>query len=472
MANKRLVVKFGGTSVGNADAIRQAGAMVQAAKADWPEIVVVVSAMSGVTNALLRGAHSAAAGDDKQHRSEAQALHEKHHSALEALLSSAEERAQVAGRVDFHLAEFETLCHAVYVLGEASPRALDTISSLGERISHHLVSAYLREIGLNSVPVNATRLIRTDNRHQGASPDMTVTQALTRGELVPLLSEGVVPVVTGFIGANTEGVLTTLGRGGSDFTAGILGAVLDADEVWIATDVDGVMSADPRVVPAARLLPEISYREVSELAFFGAKVLHPRTIQPVIERGIALRIRNTFAPEAPGTLVVQQASNGGAIKAVTAIRGQSLLTVEGRGMVGVQGIAARTFAAVARAGASVILISQASSEQSICLSVADTQTNAVIAALEDELAAELRRRDVDRIWAERDTVIVTVVGAGMQHTPGIAGKVFTALGNEGLNVRAIAQGSSECSISLVVTAAQADDSVRAIHRLIEEGRNG
>jgi aspartokinase/homoserine dehydrogenase 1 len=301
---------------------------------------------------------------------------------------------------------------------------------------------------------------------------MDATRARVVDRLIPLLDDGVVPVVTGFIGATEEGVTTTLGRGGSDYTAAILGDCLDADEVWTWTDVDGVMTADPRMVPDARVIPVLSYGEVSELAYFGAKVLHPRTIWPVVERGIPLWVKNTFNPTCPGTQVVREPETAsGTVKAVTAIQGLSMVTVEGRGMLGVPGIAARTFAAVASQGASVLMISQASSEQSICFVIPTPAAPPVIRAIENELALELARRDVDRVWSLDDVVIVSVVGAGMRATPGVSARVFGALGRGNINIVAIAQGSSDCSISLVVAADAATDAVRQIHReVILNGR--
>jgi aspartate kinase len=242
---------------------------------------------------------------------------------------------------------------------------------------------------------------------------------------------------------------------------------LGAEEVWIWTDVDGVMTADPRVTPKAQTLRELSFREISELAFYGAKVLHPKTIRPVVERGIALRVKNTFNPSSPGTCIVpDNGATHGAIKAVTAFKGQCIITLEGRGMLGIPGIAARTFAAVARTGTSVAMISQASSEQSICFVVPCLAGKSVIGGLEREFHLELARRDIDSISSTDECAVVTVVGAGMRYTPGIAGRIFSALGAGVVNVIAIAQGSSECSISLVVAAEQADEAVRAIHGLI------
>jgi aspartate kinase len=287
------------------------------------------------------------------------------------------------------------------------------------------------------------------------------------------LEAGQIPVVTGFIGATPQGVTTTLGRGGSDYSAAILGAILPAEQVWIWTDVDGVMSADPRLVPQARTIPLLSYREIAELAYYGAKVVHPKTIRPVIEAGIGLRVCNTFNPDHPGTRLVANLSEeqvglyqNGKIKGVTAIHNQSLITIEGRGMLGVPGVAARAFAAVAATGTSVPLITQASSEQSICFAVPVEVAGRVVASLEETFAMELNRRDIDRVWASTQVTIVTVVGAGMRNTPGIAGRIFGKLGAEQVNVIAIAQGSSEVAVSLVVDAADAEATLRGLHELI------
>ncbi len=398
------------------------------------------------------------------------ALREKHLHAIEGLLHSAEERGLTRDCVHIHVQEYSALCHAVQVLGEASPRALDAISSLGERIVVHLVAARLRELDCAASAVRASELIRTDAHFQAANPDMDATRALTGETLASLLAEGVVPVVTGFMGATADGAITTLGRGGSDYSAAIIAVALDADEVWICTDVDGVMTTDPRIATNARTLRTIAYREIAELASAGAKVVHPKAISPIMERGIRLWIRNTFNPDGLATQVLadSETQNNGA-KAVTVVKAQSLLALEGRGMLGVQGIAARTFAVAARADTSVTLIAQTSSEQSICFAVPQASAQRVIAELEREFRNEFEWTHIDRVRAQDDIVIVTVVGAGMRHTPGIAGKVFSALGDRGLNVVAIAQGSSECSISLVVAAADADDSVRAIHDLIVGG---
>ncbi len=462
-----LMMKFGGTSVGSAEALTQAADIVLARAQEWDRLAVVVSAMSGVTDALTRGALTAASGDDQTYRAVVTDLRVRHYGAVDALLSPNGERAQLLATVDEYLDEFAAFCRSVHVLGEVTPRAMDAITSLGERINARTLAALLRQKGARSEAVDATELIVTDDTFQNGAPLMDATRARVFARLVPLLDDGVIPIVTGFVGATEDGVTTTLGRGGSDYSAAILGACLDADEVWTWTDVDGVMTADPRIAPDARVIPVLSYSEVGELAYFGAKVLHPRTIRPVIERGIPLWVKNTFNPTCPGTRIVAEPESApGTVKAVTAIEGLSMVAVEGRGMMGVPGIAARTFAAVASQGASVLMITQASSEQSICFVIPTETVGPVIRAIETEMALELARRDVDRVWSLEDVVIVTAVGAGMRGTPGVAVRIFGALAQGGINVIAIAQGSSECGISLVVAADAAADAVRQIHRIV------
>jgi aspartokinase/homoserine dehydrogenase 1 len=465
--DKTLVMKFGGTSVGNAAAIRQVVNIVQKehASGQWGAVVVVVSAMSKVTDMLLAGAQAAVDGHDGQVKQLATEMRSRHLEALRELApQAADAQAVITGCLD----EFAGLCHAIGILGEASPRALDAVASLGERMSAPLVAAALRQAEIPACAVDSTQLIVTDAVFQSASPDIAATQARVTAQLGPVVADGQVPVVTGFIGATPDGTVTTLGRGGSDFSAAILGAAMAADEVWIWTDVDGVMTADPRLVPEARTLPELMFREISELAFYGAKVLHPKTIRPVVERKIALWVKNTFNAGHPGTRIVPD--NGvthGVIRAVTVFKGQQMITVEGRGMLGIPGIAARTFAAVARTGTSVAMISQASSEQSICFVVPYASGQAVKQALAEEFHRELARSDIDGIATSPEYAVVTIVGAGMRHTPGIAGRIFGALGDSGVNVVAIAQGSSECNISLVVAVEDAHAAVKAIHALIE-----
>ena len=466
-----LVMKFGGTSVGSAQAMRETAVLIQQTKKQWGQTVAVVSAMGSkpvkVTDLLLQGAHLAANGDGQTYQQLAEQMRQIHYEAIDGLLAPDGERQQILMENGRFIDRFADLCQAVYVLGELSPRALDTIGGMGEQMSARILAAFLRQTGTPAEAVDATELIVTDSNFQNATPQFELTRQKTAARIRPLLAQGVIPIVTGFIAANANGVTTTLGRGGSDYTGAILGEALAADEVWIWTDVDGVMTADPRLVANARSIPKLSYREVSELAFYGAKVLHPKTMRPCVENNIPLRIKNTFNPEHPGTVIVPDAPNGnGGIKAVTAIKNLGLITVEGKGMMGIPGIAARTFGAVARDNQSVLLISQASSEQSICFAAPDEATDKIIHSLEDEFKVELARKDIDRIWAQEPVSIVTIVGAGMRGTPGIAGRIFMALGEEKVNAIAIAQGSSECSISVVVADVETATAVAQIHALI------
>jgi bifunctional aspartokinase / homoserine dehydrogenase 1 len=468
-SKKTLVMKFGGTSVGSAEALAQAMQIVQSNRPHWPQMVVVVSALSGATNLLLDSAIQAAHGNQNAYlRAEAE-LRLRHSAMADVFLSKGNRPNPFEIQMDQLIHEFNRLCQAITVLGETTPRALDAIAGIGERLSARLLAAALQERGIAAEAVDALDLIVTDAQYQSAVPDFTASSQKTQQNLAPIFLKDIIPIVTGFIGATPEGIPTTLGRGGSDYSAAILGAILEADEVWIWTDVDGVMTADPRFIPDAQTIPELTFREVAELAYFGAKVLHPKTIRPVIDKGIGLRVCNTFAPDKPGTFVIpeRKKQEPGIIRAITEIRGIQLITVEGRGMMGVVGVAARTFKAVAETGTSVHLISQASSEQSICFAVPQEASAKVCSALREEFAAEIARKDIDSVWNTQEAVIITVVGEGMRNTPGVSGRIFSALGNKGVNVIAIAQGSSEVSISLVLGAGEAKMGMSALHSLIE-----
>lgn len=468
MAERTLVVKFGGTSVGSSKALQSMAEIVRNTRKDWPRLAVVVSAMGGVTDLLISGAAAACRGDSDGMKQSVEAILQRHLEAIrEGGLGKDTEQA-----VTGYIRELENLYHAVTVLREASPRAMDAIASLGERMSIHIVAGYLRRAQVPGIPLEATSFLLTDSKFQNASPIMLEIPERARPVFEPIFQRREVPVVSGFIGATAEGVITTLGRGGSDYSAAIVGVAIGADEVWIYTDVDGVMTADPRQVPDASSLPSLSYREISEMAYYGAKVVHPKTIRPCVERQIPLWIKNTFRPEHPGTVILANGQKTSqVIKAVTAIRDQTMITVQGGGMMGVPGIAARTFAAVARMGVSVTMITQASSEQSICFSVPGSSGKSVQDGLEEEFRREIDREDIDAVEVLENCVIVTVVGAGLRKTHGISGRIFTALGNTKVNVIAIAQGSSECSISMVVDKNDELTAVRAIHSLIVSKEN-
>ena len=469
-----IVMKFGGTSVGNTEAFQQVVDVVrrtvqEQTTAARPGVIVVTSAMSGVTNTLVDAAQRAARGDEYYYAEAQDSLLLKHQFVAGHFIESGSDRAALTRILDDRLHQLGRLCGSIAVLGELTDRGLDVVSGLGERMSAPLLAAVLTAAGVEAQFVDAGDVIVTDEVHGGAAPIMSLTEPRCRDTLQPLLDAGIVPVVTGFVGSTLNGVPSTLGRGGSDYSAAIVGAAMDADEIQIWTDVNGVLTADPRVVPNARSLNELSYEEVAELAYYGAKVLHPKTVTPAIDKKIPLRVLNTFNPDHPGTRIVEktQVQGHGTVKAITAIRHLNLVTVAGKGMMGVPGIAARTFGSVARTGANVLMISQSSSEQSICFVVPDSSSQTVITALRDEFARELERHYIDEISGHPDITIVAVVGSGMRGTPGLAGGIFNAMGIHRINVIAIAQGSSEANISLVVDGAATSEAVRAIHDTFE-----
>src|SRR6266849_6810696 len=363
------------------------------------------------------------------------------------------------------IAETARLLQGTALLRELTPRARDAISGAGERLATPLVAGALCEAGLRSVAINATELIVTDDHHGSAAPLLEQTHERAEARLRPLLADGIVPVATGFIGATTAGVQTTLGRGGSDYSATILGAALDARETVIWTDVDGVKTADPRLVPEARTLPEISYNEAAELAYFGAKVLHPNTLRPVTAAGVPVWIRNSFAPERPGTKITAKGTPSGAgVKALTAIRDVTLVTVGGPGIVGLTDVLARSFAATSETRTNVFLVSQSSSQNDICFVICSADEKRALKALRDAFAPEIAKQTVEHVSANPDVAIVAVVGEKMRGIPGVAGRTFGALGREGVNIIAIAQGSSEYTISLVIEAGSTQRALAALHK--------
>lgn len=459
-----LVVKFGGTSVGDASRISNAAGLALEAAAHGQEVVVVTSAMSGVTNELIRAANLAAQGDWQPEIRDR--LFERHKSAADDLVADdpPRHRALVQTLVE-RLDRFEKLCFGLSMVHELTPRLLDAISGTGEMLCAPLLANAIVSKGGRSEPVNATDLIITTDQFGAAEPLMDETREKTRAVLLPLTAAGIIPVVTGFIASTRDAVLTTLGRGGSDYSASIIGAALDADEVWIWTDVDGVMTANPSEVPDACTLSQISYGEASELAYYGAKILHYKTILPASRQGIPVRILNSFNPGHPGTRVSATGHRSArGVKAVTAIRNVALVEINGTGMQGIPGIAAKMFDVVAALQANILMISQASSENNICFVVNASEAPRIVRELRAAFEFELTRGHLDEISALDSVAIVAAVGEGMKGTVGIAAKVFGALGAEQVNVIAISQGSSERNISLLVADADATQAVRAIHR--------
>lgn len=460
-----LVMKFGGTSVGSAAALSQT-AEILAEHSTRERVIGIVSAMSGVTNTLLAKASAAAAGDSEGVDAARAALLAPHRAALVELLPLGDRRRETEAVLGGLADEVARLLYSVYVLRELSPRASDRIVSFGERMSSVLLAAILNERGVPAQAVASDKLIVTDSVFGSASPQLDLTSTNAQATLEPIFEAGLLPVVTGFFGADERGITTTLGRGGSDYSASILGHALNAREIWIWTDVDGVLTADPRLVPQAQMMHAISYAEATELAYFGAKVIHPKTMHPAVERGIPIWIKNTFRPEVPGTMIGPESLESGSghlAKAIASIAGLAAITVEGRGQLGVSDVTARVFTAVGRTSANVYMISQASSQHSVTFIVQEGAVDEALAALQAEFETDLVRERVLSILPVRQLAIVAVVGGGMRGTPGVAGRIFATMGDEHVNIVAIAQGSSELNISFVVADSEVNRAVVALH---------
>src|SRR5882757_3591888 len=459
-----VVMKFGGTSVGDASCIKRVAEIIRASSRE-SNVVVVVSAMSGVTNRLLEAATNAETGDRTRVGAILEDLRKQHNAVAGALIRSTAGRKRIDRKVHTLFQEADALCQGTILLHELTLRARDAIASLGERLSARLVAAVLADSGMASEAIDATEVIVTDSCYGGAEPLMDLTRERCNARVHPLVRQGIIPVVTGFIGATAEGIVTTLGRNGSDYSATILGAALGADEVIIWSDVDGVLTVDPRLVPGVRRIPEISYREAAELAYFGAKVLHPKTLRPVIQSGTPIWICNTFAPERPGTKITRTgAPNGSGVKALTAIGDVALITVGGPGMLGVPDVLGRTFKTTAAVQANVLLSSQSSSQNDICLVVSSALAEPTVEALRREFAQDLIHEKAEHVTFDPNVAIITLVGENMGGVSGIVGRTFGALDRENINIIAIAQGSSVCSISFVVPRKDMKATLIATHR--------
>jgi aspartate kinase len=458
-----LVMKFGGTSVGSAERMKAACDLIARYAAARP-VTAVVSAMSKVTDLLLETTRLAEAGDRAAIDRNLQQLATRHLEAAGDLIPAAE-LERVHGEVKHLIAEFERIVHGMQMLGYRPARAVDEAIAVGERLSALLVSEHLRSRGISAEAVNAAGAVVTDSVFNAASPLMALTREKTQGRLTPILSKGGIPIVTGFNGATVEGWPTTLGRGGSDFSASILAAALDATELWIWTDVDGIMTADPRLVPDAKILEEITYSEAAELAWAGAKVLHPRTIAPLVEHGIPVWSKNSFSPEKPGTRIVPKltAGNSGA-KAVTSMANVALISLE-PATAAVSGVhlMARSLDALDRVSVEILALSSSSYRQSFCFLIRNDEIEKAADAIRIALSLEFAHGYVKDVAVDRNVGLLAVVGEGMRGAQGLAGRIFTAISREKVNVIAIAQGSSELTISIAVRKDGLEKAVRAVH---------
>ncbi|NLX48894.1 MAG: aspartate kinase [Methanospirillum sp.] len=450
-------MKFGGTSVADARSIGRVAGIVGGARREGHEVAVVVSAMRGITDGLIACAGEMVTTADAEPGPFLAAVRERQAAALAEVAPDYAEAALL--EIETRLASLGNVLRAVHALRELTPRSRDYIISFGERFSAIVVAAALRQLGFRSEPLDGCAAgILTDGNH-GEAVALPGSGERIRERVVPLLA-GSIPVIMGFMGCTEEGSVTTLGRSGSDYSAAVLAAGIDADECWIWTDVDGVMTCDPRLIPGARVIPAVSYLEAMELSYFGAKVLHPRSIEPAMAREITIRVKNTFNPDHPGTvLVADGVPSRRIVKALTFIDRVALVNCTGVQMIGRPGVAKAIFAALADRAVNVMMISQGSSEANISLIVDEGHLEAAVGALEPLVASGLFRQ----LSSDSDVAVVAVVGSGMAGAPGTGGRIFSALGREGINVMMISQGSSEANISFVVRAGDGPAAVRALH---------
>lgn len=487
-----IVHKFGGTSVGNAERFANVadillgnyqppGGRPQLIKVNPSGQAVVVSAMSGVTNQLIAGARAATEGDDRTYREIKAELLSRHLEVVETSLERRSERLEIGGLVEDRLHELERLYRSIAVLGEVTVRGYDAVTSFGELLSAHILAAVLREKGLRSQAVSAVELIITDSNFGSAKPLMDKTQQRLVERLNPMLDSGVIPVITGYIAANEQGVTTTLGRGGSDFSAAILGAGLGAEEVWIWSDVDGILTADPNIVPQARTLEELSYDEASDLSYYGADVLHPKTIRPVVASGIPLRLLNTFNPSHPGTLIVRDPRpDRELLPAIISTTGLTMIAMGSQDDSWTPEAAARVLRRLCEAGLEVPMFSQSFSEHSLNLVVREQDLDHCLKLLCDEFGGDIssacegeseggtasRKLSSNgyRLGTKEKVSTVSVVGVPGWNETGIVAHTFAALGKYGTRVIAVAQAASEFSVSFCIPEDQVNETVRFLHR--------
>ena len=456
------VLKFGGTSLGNSDRVQEVASIIAAQSEEGPTIAVV-SAFGHVTDELIAASELAKAGD-KRYAAKLEEIRQLHLKSAKDL-TGPQDQSRVAESVDVILTRLEELLQGVSLVKECTPRTQDGVLSVGEQLSTLLVAAALRARGTDAEACDTTGLIVTDTNFGAAS----VKMAPTRERVLPHFEQAEsLQVVTGFVAGTATGEITTLGRGGSDYTATLLGAILDAEAVEIWTDVNGVMSADPRIVKEAFSLDSLSYDELMELSHWGAKVMHPAAVQPAREKGLLVLIRNTLNRTFKGTEVRAGAptKQGFPVRGIASINNVSLLRLEGTGLPGSTGTAERLFGALARVRISIILITQASSERSICFAVEPGKLKQAVNVIHDAFALERQANLVEDLVVEERCSILAAVGEAMRESPGIAGRIFDVLGHHRVNVRAIAQGSSELNISLVVTQDDEERALRAIHRAL------
>jgi aspartate kinase len=461
---KKIVMKFGGTSVATGENIRRvANIIADSVKKDY-RVVVVVSALAGVTNQLVEEAEKAKKKSEKQIQEFTKKLVEKHVAAATEAIENKSVQKEVEQVIGKTVDELEKILTGICYVGELTPKSEDYVLSFGERLSAPIVWGALRDLKLQSQYFTGKEAgIVTDSNFGEASPLMNVTTHQVKVRIEPLLEKKVIPVITGYMAATQDGVVTTLGRGGSDYTATILSVALAADEVWIWTDVDGIMTTDPKIVQSAKMLPQLSYGEAAEMAIFGAKAMHPRALEPVIEVHIPVRIRSVFNPENPGTLIAdgQETKSTDVVKAVALIKDVAMINIRGAAMVGAPGSYSKVLDVLGKNNINIMMVSTAVSEANISLVIRRSLLGRALSTLEIAL---LGRGLISEITSEDDVCVIAAMGANMKGTLGVASRIFTAMAQKGINIRMIAQGSSELNISFVVKEKDGEEAVRAIHK--------
>jgi len=461
---KTIVMKFGGTSVATGESIRRIAKIVADSIEKEYRVVVVVSALAGITNQLAEEANQAKKKGEKQIQEFTRKLIAEHVATSRKAIENKNTQKQVEQVIKKTVNALEKVLIGICYVGEITPKSKDYVMSFGERLSAPIVWGALQDLKLRTQCFTGKEAgIVTDENFGEAAPLMNVTAHQVKGRLKPLLERNVVPVVTGYIAATQDGVVTTLGRGGSDYTATILSVALAADEVWIWTDVDGIMTTDPKIVPSAKMLPQLSYGEAVEMAIFGAKAMHPSALEPVIEARIPVRIRNVFNPKNHGTLIEdgEEAKSKEVVKAVAMIKDVAMINIRGAAMVGAPGSYSKVFDVLGKNKINIMMVSTAVSEANISLIIRRNLLGRTLSTLEIAL---LGRGLVNEISSEDDVCVIAAMGANMKGTFGVASRIFTAMAQKKINIRMIAQGSSELNISFVIKEKDGIAAVQAIHK--------
>lgn len=456
-------MKFGGTSVGTGENIRNVANIIKNNSKKGHKVLVVVSALAGITNQLINEAEEVKEGKEERIQEFIKELTEKHLQVIDKAIENKKLKNETEVDVKKIIEELEKILIGINYVGELTLKTKDQVLSFGERLAALIVSATLRDYKLESQYFSGKKAgIVTDSKFGEANPLMNFTTHQAIKRIKPLLEKNMIPVITGFIAANQDGVVTTLGRGGSDYTATILGVALDVDEVWIWTDVDGIMTSDPKIISDAKTLSGLSYGEAAEMAIFGAKAMHPRALEPIIKKQIPVRIRNVFNPKNPGTLISEGAEvkSKEVVKAIALITDVSMINIRGAGMVGAPGSYAKIFKILGKNNINIMMVSTAVSEANISIIIRRNQLEKAISTLEIAL---LGKGLGNKITSEDDVCVIAAMGANMKGSLGVASRIFTAVAKKKINIHMIAQGSSELNISFVVKERDGPTAVNAIH---------